>query len=170
MKQINCLKEIVMITIILFLISLIFNVFISCFVDIINLSLLDSLLEHCCVLLVSKSREIVKSALSFLQVLLSSFPDYQLGCHLDRLVSSKLLQAVLGFFFNTILNKIKQLCSLFWSQYEVARESLGKFYSICYICSPAKCIMAILVLTYFFLCICIWHPTRSHLKQNKSTP
>lgn len=56
------------------------------FKDIINLSLLDSLLEHCCVLLVSKSREIVKSALSFLQVLLSSFPDYQLGCHLDRLI------------------------------------------------------------------------------------
>ena len=52
-----------------------------------NAALLDCIVENTCLLLESKAREIVNSALGLLKVLLAAFPDTSLAQYLEKIVS-----------------------------------------------------------------------------------
>ncbi|KAK3582767.1 hypothetical protein CHS0354_015294 [Potamilus streckersoni] len=54
----------------------------------ISSSLLTSIVDSVCLLLNAKPREVVKSALAFLKVLLSAYPETVLSSHLQQLVAS----------------------------------------------------------------------------------
>ena len=54
--------------------------------DKISERLLKSVIENLCLLLRSKSREVVQSALGFTKVLLSAYPNTVLAAHLQPLV------------------------------------------------------------------------------------
>lgn len=51
----------------------------------ISSSLLETIVENLCILLTSKTREVVKAALGFMKVLLSAYPDSVLAPHLKKL-------------------------------------------------------------------------------------
>uniref|UniRef100_A0A8W8IIZ2 RRP12 HEAT domain-containing protein n=1 Tax=Magallana gigas TaxID=29159 RepID=A0A8W8IIZ2_MAGGI len=53
----------------------------------ISSSLLETIVENLCILLTSKTREVVKAALGFMKVLLSAYPDTVLAPHLKQIVS-----------------------------------------------------------------------------------
>ena len=53
----------------------------------ISSSLLETIVENLCLLLTSKTREVVKAALGFMKVLLSAYPDTVLAPHLKQIVS-----------------------------------------------------------------------------------
>lgn len=54
-------------------------------------SLLETIVENLCILLTSKTREVVKAALGFMKVLLSAYPDTVLAPHLKQIVSLALV-------------------------------------------------------------------------------
>ncbi|XP_052828973.1 RRP12-like protein [Octopus bimaculoides] len=58
------------------------------FKDDVTPDLIENFVEHCCVLLMSRTHEIVKATLSYLQVLLTCFSDIQLGPYLEKLMST----------------------------------------------------------------------------------
>ncbi|KAL3864637.1 hypothetical protein ACJMK2_006302, partial [Sinanodonta woodiana] len=58
------------------------------FKDKLSNSLLASIVDSVCLLLKAKPREVVKSALAFLKVLLSAYPETILSSHLQQLVAS----------------------------------------------------------------------------------
>ncbi|XP_060076895.1 RRP12-like protein [Ylistrum balloti] len=58
------------------------------FKDHIDGLLLESIIDNACLLLTSRAREIVKSALSFIKVLLSAYQDTTLAPHLKKLMSN----------------------------------------------------------------------------------
>ncbi|CAI9733252.1 isoform X1 [Octopus vulgaris] len=58
------------------------------FKDDVTPDLIENFVEHCCVLLMSRTHEIVKATLSYLQVLLTCFSDLQLGPYLEKIMST----------------------------------------------------------------------------------
>uniref|UniRef100_A0A8W8IGV3 RRP12-like protein n=1 Tax=Magallana gigas TaxID=29159 RepID=A0A8W8IGV3_MAGGI len=58
----------------------------------ISSSLLETIVENLCILLTSKTREVVKAALGFMKVLLSAYPDTVLAPHLKQIMSSLVSQ------------------------------------------------------------------------------
>ncbi|CAC5426030.1 RRP12 [Mytilus coruscus] len=58
------------------------------FKDSIDGNLLGNIIESVCLLLTSKAREVVKSSLAFIKVLLSAYQDVQLASHLKQIMSS----------------------------------------------------------------------------------
>ncbi|XP_048746321.2 RRP12-like protein isoform X2 [Ostrea edulis] len=58
----------------------------------ISKSLLESIMENLCLLLTSKTREVVKAALGFLKVVLSAYPDTVMAPHLKQIMSSLVSQ------------------------------------------------------------------------------
>ncbi|XP_022336615.2 RRP12-like protein isoform X1 [Crassostrea virginica] len=58
----------------------------------ISSSLLETIVENLCLLLTSKTREVVKAALGFMKVLLSAYPDTVLAPHLKQIMSSLVAQ------------------------------------------------------------------------------
>ena len=59
----------------------------ACVSELISSDLLEILVDNTCLLLTSKLREIVKSALGFIKVLISAYQDTQIAGQLKRLVS-----------------------------------------------------------------------------------
>ena len=59
--------------------------------DEISEAMLESIIESLCLLLKSKSREVVQSALGFTKVLLSAYPVTVLAAHLKSLVSPSII-------------------------------------------------------------------------------
>ena len=68
----------------------------------ISSSLLETIVENLCLLLTSKTREVVKAALGFMKVLLSAYPDTVLAPHLKQIVSFT-LYCTLSAFLDTVL-------------------------------------------------------------------
>ncbi|XP_061180059.1 RRP12-like protein isoform X1 [Saccostrea echinata] len=58
----------------------------------ISMPLLETIVEQLCLLLKSKTREVVKAALGFMKVLLSAYPDTVLAPHLKQIMSSLVSQ------------------------------------------------------------------------------
>lgn len=70
-------------------------------------NLIHMLVENCCLLLTSKSREVVDSAISFLKILFTVMDNADLAQHVEFLVSKYLinLKKFTYFIFCRVINK-----------------------------------------------------------------